>query len=173
MEDAESEKLCACLTRTVANKPADEFYQEFNLISSSLSEYYFKEMKEDTSSPGMELWPKLMTLDSTKESHRSPPIYLSLVCFLGPSTLLPNSPNYKKVDIAHTKAREMLHSSFSSKEDHKCIDVAMDNFPMIAIFMAQVHDHDFKKKKNKKQHKSRFDVKDTSSLHCLAAVNYF
>lgn len=79
----------------------------------------------------MELWLILMTLDSTKESHRSPPIYLSLVCFLGPSTLLPNSPNYKRVDIAHTKAHEM------------------------------------------KQCKSIFDVKDTSSLHCLAAVNYF
>jgi hypothetical protein len=114
MEDTESEELCAHLTRTVANKPADEFYQEFNLISSSLSEYYFKEMKEIFHLPGMELWPKLMTLDSTKESHRSPPIYLSLVCFLGPSTLLPNSPNYKRVDIAHTKAHEMQMPSSPS-----------------------------------------------------------
>jgi hypothetical protein len=77
------------------------------------------------------------------------------------------------VDIAHTKACEMLHSSFSSKEDHKCIDVAMDNFPMIAIFMAQIHDQDFKKKKNKKHRRSMFDMKDTSQLQCLAAVNYF
>jgi hypothetical protein len=79
----------------------------------------------------------------------------------------------KRVSTAHAKAHHMLCSSFESEEDHKCIDVAMDNFPMIAIFMAQIHDQDFKKKKNKKHHRSMFDMKDTSQLQCLAAVNYF
>jgi hypothetical protein len=82
-----------------------------------------------------------------------------------------NSPRNKRcAEIASGKAREMLQSLFASKRDHKCIDVALDNFPTIAIFMAQVPEDGFKKRKN--QRKSILDVKDISSLHCLAAVNY-
>ena len=174
MEDTLIEKLCARLTGTVANKPADEFYQEFNLISSSLSEYYFKEMKEIFDLPGMEYWPQLITPKGTKEKDIPPPMYLSLVCFLPPAaSSLHNSPNRKWVDIAHSKARDVICSSFDSEADHKCIKVAMANYPTIAIFMAQVPDQNLKKKKNKNQRKSILDVKDTSKLHCLAAVNYF
>jgi hypothetical protein len=66
----------------------------------------------------------------------------------------------------------MLLSSFDSKEDHDCIDVAMNNFPTIAIFMTQAGDQDVKRKP-RRHRKSILDVKDTSLLHCLAAANYF
>jgi hypothetical protein len=47
----------------------------------------------------------------------------------------------------------------------------MANFPTIAIFMSQVDDQDLKKMQNFS--KSLLDVRDRSSIHCLAAVNYF
>jgi hypothetical protein len=74
--------------------------------------------------------------------------------------------------IAHAKAREMLCSSFQGNDDHVAIaDVAMANFPTIAIFMSQV---DNKQKKKPKNHrKSIFNVNDTSLLKCLPTVNYF
>ena len=67
----------------------------------------------------------------------------------------------------------MLWSCFQSEEDHESIDLAMANFPTIAIFMSQVHKEE-KKKKLKKQPKSIFDVKDgnLSKVQCLAAVCY-
>jgi hypothetical protein len=170
MDDTLMKKLCARLTGTVGNKPADEFYQEFNLISSSFSEYYFNEMKDIFHLPGMEYWPKLLS-HGTTEKDRPTPMYMSLVCFLPPAV---NSGDQNWVDIAHSKAREMLCSLFSSKEDQQCIDFSLANFPTIAIFMAQISDDKRKKKKKKKnQRKSIFDVKDMSSVHCLAAVNYF
>jgi hypothetical protein len=47
MGDSESEKLCAHLTGTVANKPVAEFYDEFNLDKGIVfSEYNFKEMMQ-------------------------------------------------------------------------------------------------------------------------------
>jgi hypothetical protein len=148
MEDTVIEKLCAHLTGTVANKPADEFYQEFNLSSTSYAEYYFKEMKEIFHLPEMEKWPVRRSDLGTKEKDKPPPMFFSMVCFNPPaSNLLPNS---KRVLIAHSKAREMLYSSFPTTDDHKCIDVALGNFPTIAIFMAQVPDQGLKNKKKKK-----------------------
>jgi hypothetical protein len=84
----------------------------------------------------------------------------------------------KRVKLAHKKAYDMVSSCFESNEDHKCIKVAMDNSPTIAIFFCQVVDQQKelvrKCSNNKNQFcKSILDLKDTSSLHCLAAVNYF
>jgi hypothetical protein len=176
MEDSESEKLCAHLSGTVGKMPADTFYQEFNLMGSTIfSEFYFKEMIEIYHLPGMELWPKIMSVEGTKEKDRPPQICLSLVCFMPPAATSSQPPSIRKrVSTAHAKAHHMLCSSFESEEDHKCIDVAMANFPTIAIFLSQV-DHQDKKKKshNKKHRRSIFDMKDTSQLQCLAAVNYF
>ena len=45
MADQESEKLCAKLTGVVADVPANEFYNQFNLDGHSFSEYYFKDMQ--------------------------------------------------------------------------------------------------------------------------------
>jgi hypothetical protein len=73
----------------------------------------------------------------------------------------------------------MVSSCFETEEDHKCIKVAMDNYyPSIAIFMCPVVDpkQEMKRQRgnNKKDQvcKSILDVKEPSSLHCLAAVNY-
>jgi hypothetical protein len=51
----------------------------------------------------------------------------------------------------------------------------MANYPTIAIFMSQCDGQENIKRNHKKHnlHKSILDVKYTSSLHCLAAVNYF
>ena len=45
MADQDSEKLCAKLTGVVADVPANEFYNQFNLDGHSFSEYYFKDMQ--------------------------------------------------------------------------------------------------------------------------------
>ena len=163
MDDILIEKLCARLTGKVANKHAKDFYEEFNLSTSSYSEYYFKEMKEIFHLPVMDSWPELITCQEDKPL----PMYFSMVCFSPP---VPKpSPNGTRICTASRMAREVLCSSFVADEDHACINVAMDNYPTIAIFMAQVPDRGLKKRKKRK---SILDVKDTSSLHCLAAVNY-
>ena len=69
----------------------------------------------------------------------------------------------------------MLHSVFSdSDEDTASINVALDNFPTIAIFMSPQGQKSKKKKRNGKQlpktYKSILDRDDTS---CLAVVNFF
>ena len=171
------EKLCARLMGTVANKPADEFYNEFNLNKGTVfSEFYFKEMMQIFHFPGMELWPKLTTSEDlgTKKQGKPPPqIYLSLVCFRPPGFASSKSgPIKRRVKLAHEKACDMLCSCFDSIEDHKCIKVAMANCPTIAIFMCQMDGQDLKKNKHNLR-KSILDVKDASSLHCLAAVNYY
>jgi hypothetical protein len=91
----------------------------------------------------------------------------------------PASISKHRVKLAHTKARDMVSSCFETEEDHKCIKVAMDNYyPSIAIFMCPVVDpkQEMKRQRgnNKKDQvcKSILDVKEPSSLHCLAAVNY-
>ena len=70
----------------------------------------------------------------------------------------------------------MLCSCFESDEDHKSIKVAMAHYPTMAIFMAPNDGQDTLKRNHKKQdgiHKSILDVKETTSLQCLAVVNYF
>jgi hypothetical protein len=43
MGDSESEKLCAHLTESVGDRPADVFYQEFYLEKGTIfSQFYFK-----------------------------------------------------------------------------------------------------------------------------------
>jgi hypothetical protein len=185
MEAREREKLCARLIGSVGDRPADTFYQEFNLETPTVfTKFYFKEMMEIYHFPGMEGWSKVMnSCSSIKKQGRSPPkIYLSLVVFQPPGAISFNTASTlikSRVELALTKAHDMVSSCFNSKEDHHCIKVAMDKFPTIAIFMCQVLDQtqEVKRKRNstKKDHicKSILDVKDTSSLHCLAAVNYF
>jgi hypothetical protein len=106
---------------------------------------------------------------------------MSLVCFRPPGAEYIKSapPSIKKrVKLALTKARDMVLSCFETKEDHKCIKVAMDNYPSIVIFMCPVVDpkQEMKRQRgnNKDQGcKSILDVKEPLSLHCLAAVNYY
>ena len=185
MEAREREKLCARLIGSVGDRPADTFYQEFNLETPTVfAEFYFKEMMEIYHFPGMEGWPIVMDRPSSmKKQVRLPPkIYLSLVVFKPPGAV-PSSKGAStliksRVELALTKARDMVSSCFNSKEDHHCIKVAMDKYPTIAIFMCQVLDQtqEVKRKrktKNDQIRKSILDVKDASSLHCLAAVNYF
>jgi chemotaxis response regulator CheB len=78
------------------------------------------------------------------------------------------------ISIAHAKASEMLKSSFQSEEDHESIDLAMAKFPTMIIFMSHVGKQE-KKKKPKNHSRSIFDVMDTksSTIECLAAVNYY
>jgi hypothetical protein len=84
MGDTVIDRLCAQLTGTVAKKAADEFYEEFNLISSAFSEYYLKEMMEIFHLPGMERWPELLSPGVTKKRKKPPPMLLSMVCFSPP-----------------------------------------------------------------------------------------
>ena len=187
MGGSESEKLCARLTESVGDRPVDVFYQEFNLQKPTVfAEFYLKEMMQIYHLAGMEDWLKLMNsrAATNKQGSKSPPkMYLSLVCFRPPGASSFNAAPAsikKKVKLAHTKARDMVSSCFETKEDHKCINVAMYNYPTIAIFMCQVVDqkqelkrHRGNKKNEDQVRKSILDVKDSSSLHCLAAVNYY
>ena len=147
MGDSESEMLNARLTGIVGDRPADEFYQEFNLVRPTVfAEFYFKEMMQIYHLPGMETWPETMKRHGTTNNHGSrppPKCYMSMVCFRPPGAdsfkAAPGSIK-RKVKLAHSKAREMILSCFETKEDHKCIKVAMDNYPSIAIFMCPVVD---------------------------------
>jgi hypothetical protein len=168
MDDALSEKLCARLTGTIAKKSADNFYKDFLLHNNSICEYHFNEMKQIVSFPAMDEWRKtLVTGENTKEQSD---ILLSLVCFQKADVPSPQRLPTKRLVTAHDKACHLFHTTFHSEADNKCIDVAMSNFPTMAIFMAR--EADVKKRKN--QRKSVLDVRDTDKqLHCLAAVNYF
>ena len=84
MGDSESEKLCARLTGTVANKAADEFYDEYNLERKAVfAEFFFRDMMQIYHLPGMELWPKFLTGGSGAQQQGGPPpkFYMSLVVF--------------------------------------------------------------------------------------------
>ena len=110
-------------------------------------------MKEIFDLPGMDKWVRVdqRSIDITKEegdSSGSPPIYLSLVCFVGLSTILSNIPIYQKVKSPHERAHQMFYSTFAKEEDHDGIDVAMANNPTIAIFMCHGNDEQKKKKKS-------------------------
>jgi hypothetical protein len=63
----------------------------------------------------------------------------------------------------------MLHLCFPEKDDHSSINVAMNNFPCIAIFMACNDKKSWKRKLPKT--KSIFDYSETCC--CLAVANYF
>ena len=148
----------------------DEFYNEFNLSTSSYSEFNFKEMKEIFHLPVMDTWPELIT----RQEDKPLPMYFSMVCFSPPDPK--TSPNGKRICTASRMACKVLCSSFVADEDHACINMAMDNYPTIAIFMCQ----DLSQEKMHRIHKlkpplrkSMLDLDDQSSLHCLAAVNYF
>ena len=179
MGDSESEKLCARLTGTVANKAADEFYDEFNLERKAVfAKFFFRDMMQIYHLPGMEDWPKvLITPSATNKQGRPPPkIYLSLVCFRPPGHEFFKAADAsikKRVKLAHAKARDMVTSCFEAKEDRQSIQFAMHNYPTIAIFMCQEQELKRTRPNNKKNQfrKSILDVKDESSLHCLAAVN--
>jgi hypothetical protein len=68
----------------------------------------------------------------------------------------------------------MFCSSFQSKEDHESINAALAIFPTLAIFMSVVVEQGKKKKASKKMKlRSILDAKDTTTIKCLAAVNYF
>jgi hypothetical protein len=87
MGDSESEKRWARLSESVGDRPADVFYQEFNLGGSTVfSKFYFKEMMQIYHLPGMEEWPTVINVHpATNKQGRPPPkVYLSLVCFKPP-----------------------------------------------------------------------------------------
>ena len=88
MDDSESEMLNDRLTGIVGERPADEFYHEFNLERPTVfAEFYFKEMMQICHLSGMQDWPKLMNActPTNKQGSKSPPkMYLSLVCFRPP-----------------------------------------------------------------------------------------
>ena len=67
MADQESEKLCAKLMGVVADVPANEFYNRFNLEGHSFAEFYLKDMMRIFHLPGMELWPR--TQKTKKQMH--------------------------------------------------------------------------------------------------------
>jgi hypothetical protein len=168
MADRESEMLCAHLTGVVGNKAADEFYKEFNLTSTSFAEYYFKEMIRIFHLPGMEDWPKLNI------PNDSPPMSFSLVFFKPPEKSKSSSRSVlqRRVCTAHDMVLAMLSSCFGPDEDKECIRESMEIFPTVAVFMTQVGEKGMIKRQPK-QRKSILDVKDSSSLHCLAAAVYF
>jgi hypothetical protein len=107
MGDSESEKLCACLTESVGDRPAGVFYQEFNLEKPTVfSEFYFKEMMQIYYIAGMEDWPKLMNAcaATNKQGSKPPPkMYLSLVCFWPPCAIHSSKELPKKANEAQSK----------------------------------------------------------------------
>ena len=92
MGEVENDVLCAHLTGVVGNKAADEFYQEFNLTSTSFAEYYFKEMTTIFHLPGMEDWPKLNTPNADSQQ-----MSFSLVFFMPSDTFKARSVNHSRV----------------------------------------------------------------------------
>jgi hypothetical protein len=95
MGDSESEKLCARLTGSVANKSANEFYQEFNLQKGTVfSEFYFKEMMQIYHFPGMELWPKVIT-SGLGNNQKADPHHRSTCPWFALSPLVPLHPNHQ------------------------------------------------------------------------------
>ncbi|MCK7580961.1 MAG: hypothetical protein MZV65_38675 [Chromatiales bacterium] len=169
MEWLQSGNLCARLTANVSSLSPEEFYEKFNLINSTYSEFHFKDMLEIFHLPGMDQWPNTM-------EETTPDLQFSLICFFPPSVPAPSWPslNEKRIAIAHSLASDMICSSFESKEDHESINAAMAIFPTLAIFMSVVVEQGKKKKASKKtQLKSILDAKDSTTIKCLAAVNYF
>jgi hypothetical protein len=155
MEWLQSGNLCARLTANVSSLSPEEFYEKFNLINSTYSEFHFKDMLEIFHLPGMEQWP-----NTTEET--TPDLRFSLICFFPPSSSpTPSWPslNEKRIAIAHSLASDMICSCFESKEDHESINAAMAIFPTLAIFMSGVVEQGKKKKASKKtQLKSIFDA---------------
>ena len=167
----ESDVLCARLTGDVANKAADEFYKEFNLISKPFAEYFFNEMKTIFHLEAMDGWPRLMASNGKTEMS------FSLVSFNPPEKLAATNRSVlqTRISTAHSKALAMLQNCFDHAEDKMCIQKSMEMFPTIAIFMALLTEREIKKMKKRAadEHKSILDVKDSASVHCLAAANYF
>jgi hypothetical protein len=76
------------------------------------------------------------------------------------------------VRIAHEKATQMVFPCFN-QVDHHSIQMAMENYPTLAIFMSKFSckaKMKWSRTGKKAQRKSILDDKDVS---CLAAVNYF
>ena len=123
--------LCRRLTEDVGAMSADNFYRLFNFTQKDqvFSEFTFEEMKQIYHLQGMEQWCSML------HGEKTPPIRLSMVCFkpLPPSLIF--GKNRGRVEVATSQVREMLHDSFSAKEDLASIDIALSVFPTIAIFM--------------------------------------
>ena len=151
MADKEREKLCAKLTGVVADVPADDFYNQFNLDGHSFSEYYFKDMKRIFHLEGMDHWPT--TLNTADRSKMQ--IQLSLVCFSPIAAPTDNSREAYLVSSAKEKVVKMFLSCFHLQVDHECINLAVDNYPTLSIFMSNIDRNKRShsgKKKNKKEH---------------------
>jgi hypothetical protein len=86
MGDLESEKRCARLTEAVGKMSAELFYKKINLTDKNIiSEYFFKDMvMEIFHLPGMENWPKMISVEDINKKDTRPQICFSLVCFLPP-----------------------------------------------------------------------------------------
>jgi hypothetical protein len=141
-----------------------------SLTSSTLpTEFHFKDMLEIFHLPGMNQWP-----NTTKET--TPDLQFFLICFFPPGVPAPSQPslNEKRIAIAHSLASDMFHSCIESKEDHKGINAAMAIFLALAILMSVVVEQGKKKKASKKTKlKSILNAEDSTTIKCLAAVNYF
>ena len=112
-----------------ADISADEFYNRFNLDGHSFSEYYFKDMQRIFHLEGMDHWPT--TLNGSKMQ-----IQLSLVCFSPIAAPTDNSREAYLVSTAKEKVVKMFLSCFHLQVDHECIQLAMDNYPTLSIFMS-------------------------------------
>ena len=80
MDHQDSKELCARLTGNVGRLSADIFYQQFNLIGTQFSEFYFSEMLEIFHLVGMDHWP---------EMHRDRLVNQQLEETITSNTLLP------------------------------------------------------------------------------------
>jgi len=170
MAAKESEELCAKLTGVVADLPADQFYNQFNLDGHSFSEYYFKDMLRIFHLPAMDNWPKTLNNAVGKNTK----MHFSLICFLPMRNSQEGTRISNLVHTACTKVTEMFFDCFPSPEDHKCIHMAMDNYPTIAIFMSKVSSHQGQKKRARHNNDGKQkSILDDNSASCLAAVNYF
>jgi adenine-specific DNA methylase len=111
-----------------------DLYNCLNLCHSYHSEFFFKEIKEILPLDGINRWPEIKTTssDTTKKSQ----ILFSLVCF-DPHVSDTSSqflPFQKWAAKAKKLTLKMLLLSFLSNE-HESITLAINNFPMIDIFM--------------------------------------
>ena len=151
MAAKESEELCAKLTGVVAGVPADQFYRQFNLDGHSFSEYYFKDMLSIFHLPPMDNWPRTLPSDGRKTAK----MRFSLICF----SPIGNGPEGSRisnlVSIARSKVTDMFLDCFPTPADHDCINMAMENYPTIAIFISKVWSQQGKKKRAQQKNRGK------------------
>lgn len=131
MNISKTEYPCARLSHDV--------YKKLNLVDTGFSEFHFNKMKEMKNLPGMDLWPRTIEGVQTK-------FLFSLVCFLPPTASTSSQRQSNQHALAHKLSLGMLHLCFPEKDDQSSIEIAMNNFPCIAIFMAHKDKKSWKQK---------------------------